>query len=257
MIKRVVRNFIVHNHKMAASRVYMAVPKQIPEDVVRIEVRKSTAVVHTQSGDTKVMDLTPNRACFVRGDRCAATKVDLLGSPPNRIEEAKERCEELLGPTFFEKETCHLIPDRAVVDEAERLILQAIQPIRSSWERTKIWVSRTGSAGKTVAPQLAHAGPAKADPPTLLDKNRPPPAKETASPRPVRRKENTELLRKKMAIDKQISALQERRTRVAKTSNRIVRARLLSSVDKQIGDATAQRDALEEGSSESDSNKKI
>ncbi len=257
LIKYVGCKFIVHNHKMAASRVYMAVSKQIPENAVRVEVRKSTAVVHTQSGDAQVMDLTPNRACFVRGDRCAATRVDLLGPPPEQIERAKARCNELLGPSFFERETCHLIPDRAVVEEAERIILQAIQPIRSSWERTKIWVSGADSAGRTVAPQTPHAGPAKADPPTLLDKTRPIPVKEAASPKPVRRKENTELLRQKMAIDKKISALQERRAKVAKTSNRIVRARLLSSVDKQIGEATAQRDALEEGGLERDANKKI
>ena len=95
--------FKPHNHKMAVSRVYMCAPGIIPPDAPRIE-RGDTAVgVVTAEGPVRKLPLTLNRACFLKGDQCAATRVDLIGEPQARWQRRRQSANGCWGRTILQK----------------------------------------------------------------------------------------------------------------------------------------------------------
>ena len=235
--------FKPHNHKMAVSRVYMCAPGINPPDAPRIE-RGDTAVgVVTAEGPVRKLPLTLNRACFLKGDQCAATRVDLIGEPPGAVAEAQAECERLLGPHYFAKEAPFLVPERPVVLEAERILLDAISSVRSPWERSKIHVERPeaasagppkATAARAGAPASPAGSPPTEPPPAIPESSAVPLSGTTQSPVPDRRPRALELARAHLRLDRELEGLRQRRAKAEKNPNKIVRRKLLAGIDKQI-----------------------
>lgn len=218
----------------------MSVPGIIPPDAARIGRGETSVEVETDAGEVETLSLTLNRACFVKGDQCAATRVDLIGELPPQVDAAQAECERLLGPTYFAAESPFLAPERPVMEEAERILLKTIESLRSPWDRAKVHIGRP-----TPQPAEAARGesPGTESPPPMPPPAVVSPAKAAQSPVPDRRLQRLEAARKQLRVDKELAALRQRRAKAEKNSNKMVRKKLLLGIDKKIALLEAETQA--------------
>lgn len=242
----------------------MAVPGTISPDGVCIRRGHDSVEIETATAAVQKLSLVKNRACFVKGTTNAMAKVDLLGEQPPQVASAQAECDRMLGTAYFAGEESFLVPERATLAEAERLVLHAISGIRTPWERTKIEVvagdrqeDRGGSAA-APAPRKRPERPDSAADETAAEAQDPPQpkrigispgnvglaARPVPAPAPARSPEEIEKARRRLGLDKLIEALEIKRARVIRTMNKTIQKRMVPGIDRQIAEHSDERDRL-------------